>query len=131
LELAHDRIALHILIEPEKTVGDGEDGIIAQLRFDILPDQKSSCLPTGQEQAELLHEPLDLHFVFKDLANHRAEGIDDHDARAGVFNLFGDFCQYSRQSVVQQNLAQIDKADGAVQLGRIEKCILLLVTQHF
>jgi hypothetical protein len=92
LELAHDGIALHILIEPEKTVSDGKDGIIARLGFDILPDQKSSGLPTGQEQTQLLHEPFYLDFVFKDFAHHRAEGIDYHDARAAVFDLFGDFC---------------------------------------
>ena len=32
---------------------------------------------------------------------------------------------------LQDNLAQVDKADGTGQLGRIEERVLLLVSQHF
>ncbi len=77
-----------------------------------------------------MNEGLQVHIALR-LAHHGAEGVHNHDSGVGFFNFFGDFLQNRAQVLLQDNLAQVDKADGAGQFGRIEECVLLLVSQHF
>ncbi len=63
LQLAHDRVPLDALVEPEQPVGDGEDRVVAQLALDVLADQERGRLPTGQVQRQALDEALELHFA--------------------------------------------------------------------
>ena len=87
LHLAHDRVALDALVEPEQSVGHGEDRVVAQLAFDVLADQERGGLPTGQVQRQALDEALKLHFArlgSTRLAHHGAERIHHDDARLGT-----------------------------------------------
>ena len=54
-------------------LSDRERRIITQLRIDIFADQESSRLPARQQQAQVLHESLYLHFIFEDVTHHGAE----------------------------------------------------------
>ena len=58
LELPHNGIPVRSLVEPQEAIGDREYGIVADLTLDIFPDEKSGCLPTGQEQRQPLNEGL-------------------------------------------------------------------------
>src|SRR6185503_1235252 len=47
------------------------------------------------------------------------------------FHFPGNFVQYTAQILLQQSVAQVDKANGLMASGWIEEGVLLLVTQHF
>ena len=132
LHLAHDRVALDALVEPEQPVGDGEDRIVAELALDVLADQERGGLPTRQVQGEALDEPLELHFarVGLRLAHHGAERVHHDDAGVGRLDLLDDLLQDRAQVLLQHELAEVDEADRAVQLGRVEERELLLIAQH-
>jgi hypothetical protein len=74
---------------------------------------------------------LNIDFALARLANHGAKRVDDYNAGIGLLHLLGDCFQYSGESLFHQNLAQVDKADGAIQLEDVKERILLLVAQHF
>ena len=57
LHLAHDRVALHALAQPDQAVGHGEHRIGIVLG-EVLADQESRGLPARHQHAELLHELL-------------------------------------------------------------------------
>ena len=58
LQLAHDRVALDALVQPEEAVGDGEDRVVADLRLGVLADQEGRRLPARQVQRQPLDEAL-------------------------------------------------------------------------
>ena len=62
--------------------------------------------------------------------HHGAERVNNHHSRVGLFNFFGDLLQDRAQVLLQHNLAEVDKADRIRQLGGIEECVLLLISQH-
>jgi hypothetical protein len=64
------------------------------------------------------------------LSHHGAERIHDDDAGAGRLDLLDDLGQDGVQIVVEHDLAEVDEANRAVQLVRVEELELLLVAQH-
>ena len=72
---------------------------------------------------------MQVHVAFR-LSHHRAERVNNHHSRVGPFNFFCDFRQDRAQVLLQHNLAQVDEANRIRQLGGIEKCVLLLISQH-
>ena len=114
LHLAHDRVALDALVEPEQPVGDGEDRVVAQLALDVLADQERGGLPTGQVQRQALDEALELHFArvgSMRLAHHGAEGVHHDDPGVGRLDLLDDRIQDRAEVLVQDDLAEVDEAD--------------------
>ena len=131
-KLAHDRVALDALVEPEQSVGHGEDRVVAQLAFDVLADQERGRLPTGQVQRQALDEALELHFAGAALrlAHHGAERVHDDDARLGGLDLFDDAIENGAEVLVQDALAEVDEAECSIHLGMVEERELLLIAQH-
>ncbi len=105
LHLAHDRVALDALVEPEQPVGHGEDRIVAQFAFDVLADQERGGLPTGQVERQALDEALELHFarVVQRLAHHGAERVHHDDARLGCLDLLDDGIEDRAEVLVQDD----------------------------
>jgi len=130
LQLTHNGIAFRSLAQPEQTIGDGKDWIVAQLVLRIFTNQESGSLPTGKKKCQALNEGLQIHVAVR-FANHGAEGVHNYNGGVGFFNFFGDLLQDRAQVLFQDNLAQVDEANGAGQHGWIEECVLLLVSQHF
>jgi len=129
----HNGISLRHLPEPEKSVGDGEQRIVAHLGLDIFADEKRRRFPTGEKLREPLHERLHLQ-IFRAanrLTFHGAERIHHHDARTGRRDLPDDFLKDAVRAALPQHVSQIEKADGLAQLGFVEERKLLLVAQHF
>src|SRR5207244_3619881 len=58
LYLAHHRIAIDALIQPEQAVRHGEDRILLTFRWLVFADEERRRLPSRQTQAQLLHEAL-------------------------------------------------------------------------
>src|SRR6266849_5358578 len=56
LHLAHHRIAIDALIQPEEAVRHGEDGIVLAFRQLVLADEKRRRLPSRQAHGQLLYE---------------------------------------------------------------------------
>ena len=83
-------------------------------------------------QCQALDEALELHFgrVVQRLAHHGAERVHHDDARFGRIDLLDDGVEDSAEILVQDDLAEVDEADGSVHLGRVEERELLLVAQH-
>src|SRR6266852_253106 len=132
LHLAHDRVLLDALVEPEQSVGHREHRVVAQLAFDVFADQERGGLPTGQVQRQALDEPLQFHFGRggQGLAHHGAERIHHDDLGVGGFDLFDDRIQNGAEVFFQNEVAEVDEADRAVHLGLIEELELLLIAQH-
>ena len=96
LQFSHHGIAFHRLREPEETIGDSEDRIVAYLRRVILADQKRRGFPTGEKLGETLDERLHLQFgraVPLCAAHQGAKRIHHHEARMGRRDLFDDFIE--------------------------------------
>ena len=132
LQLPHDRVPLDLLVQPEEPVGDGEHRVVADLPLGVLPDQEGGRLPARQVEGEPLDEGLEFHLAgpAPGLPHHRPERVHHDDDGARRLDLLDDLLQDRVQVVVQHDLAQVDKPDGGVQLGRVEELELLLVAEH-
>src|SRR5688572_19758791 len=60
LHLAHHRIAIHALIEPQETIRYGEDRVGLALARLIFAHQERRRLPPGELKRELLDEVLQI-----------------------------------------------------------------------
>ena len=135
-ELAHHRVALHALAQPDQAVGHGEDRVRVVL-VGVFADQEGGGLPAGHVHAQLLHELLqcvvwiDVRIARALVRQHdRTERIDKHQGRVEVLHLGQDARQHHVQVTGQRFFGQVDKAHPAVNRLGIEKIELLLVTQH-
>src|SRR5471030_2345884 len=133
LDLAHQRIAVYLLRHPDDAVGHGEDG--AGLRFgrQVFADQEGGGQPARHLHAELLHEVLqaggaEVHALGR--LHHRAEGVDEHQARRKVAHLVGDARQHPVEIALEQISREVDELDRLVDLADVEEWELLLVAQH-
>ena len=132
LHLAHDGVSLGALVEPEQPVGDGEYRVVANLALDIFADQERGGLPTGQVQRQALDKSLEFHFAAAGLRSphHGAERVHHDDARVVGLDLLDDLLQNGAEVLFQNDLAEVDEADRAVQFGLVEERELLLIAQH-
>ena len=132
LQLSHHGIPLRHLRQPEDAIHHGEQGIVADLFFDIFADQERRGFPTGQELGEAVEERLHLHFahIAARLAGQGAKRIQHHDAGVGGRDLRDDLLQHRVQILLQHHVGQVDEADGLAQFGFVEEGKLLLIAQH-
>ena len=82
----------------------------------VLADQERRRLPAGEVQRQPLNEGLQLHLAgrLRSLAHHGAERVHHHESGAGRLDLFNDLLPDRLQILLQDDLAQIDEADGTV-----------------
>ena len=131
LHLAHDRVALDALAQPDEAIGHGENRVRVVLA-EVLADEESGGLPARHQHAQLLDELLQadegLAAVMRQ--NHRAERVDEDQARPVLL----DFGHHAGQHLLEVTggglLRQVDEPDAAVDLAAVEKLELLLVAQH-
>ncbi len=131
LELAHDRVMVGALEEPDDPVGDGEHRGIAQLHRRVLANQKGRGAPARQVDGQPLHELVQGHLA--SLAGgplHALKRVHDHEAGAQLLDLPDDAVQHHPRASVQDLVRQIDEVDAAADLTDVEETHLLLVAEH-
>ena len=132
LHLAHHRVAMHALAQPDQTVRDGKHRVGIFL-VEVFANQKGRGLPTRQHHAQLLHEllkavvPLALTFAGE---HHRAKGIDEHQRRSVLRDFVRDALQRPVELASQSILGQVDETNRSIDGFSAEERKLLLVAQH-
>jgi hypothetical protein len=124
LYLAHHRIPIEALHEPQQAVRDGEDRILFSRRGLIFADEKRRRLPACEPDGQLLHEVLQIEIaILRPLGSlgHGSKGIDNHHAGARRFDFLNDASQQLLQRAADHVLAQIDVADRLIHAGDIEE----------
>ena len=132
LYLAHHRVALYVLTQPDQAVSHGEHRVGVGRR-EVLADQEGGGLPARHQHPQLLDKLLQVAVgaVPGRLGlDHRTERVDKHQRRIVAGDLFDDAAQHPAQITGHRVLGQADEAHAVVDRCAVKKLELLLVAQH-
>ena len=128
LELAHHRVPVHVLIQREDAVGDGENSSVA-IGAGRIADQERRDLPTRQVVRQAMHEGFERRAGRYEV-DEAAEGVDDDHRGPDVLDLFDDALQDLVQIQFHDGFSQVQELHRRAHSGDVEEVELLLVAQQ-
>jgi hypothetical protein len=121
------------LVQPDDAVGHGEDGIAVALRLEIFANEKCGGFAAREVKRKRLHEVLQVELVEgtgRDVADDRAERIDEHEARVSLVDLAHDAFESFFQAAFEEVFPEVDESNAVIDLIGVEEGELLLIAEH-